>query len=214
MKAENLAGEEWSPAIPARYIAQVKQKLAEGIYRQESVRCFCGADFNDTKITDFDRYQMPYRLVMCNECCLMRATPRMSKEAYHQFYNIEYRKIYDGWEFGAKSEDEDFCFMAQMESGISFKAFTKYFNINPKTVIDLGCNMGGMLLPFRDDGAKIYGAEICNAAINYGRKHDIPIFAGGIRELAEFGIKGDLVVMQDVIEHLTDLDDLEQIHRF
>ena len=105
----------WSPAIPAEAIAQVCAKLADGRYPTESVRCFCGAEFDDLGFTTHDRYFIPHRMVLCQACALIRATPRMTPAAYHEFYNTEYRPIYDGWEFGELADDVSTRFMRQAQ---------------------------------------------------------------------------------------------------
>ena len=210
MKSETVAGEAWSPAIPARYISSVIEKLADGRYPTERVRCFCGADFNDTVVAEKDRYFIPHRMVMCNECTLIRATPRMTAPAYEEFYNSEYRPIYDGWEFGENGQDDDFLFMIGAEGGISFKLFLDYFNIKPKTIIDIGCALGGSLLPFKEAGAKVYGVEIYEHGASYARRHGIPVFRN-IDDAAKFKIKADVIVLQDVIEHYSDLSKVSEV---
>ncbi len=208
--SKDQTGEEWSPAIPARYIAQVIAKLADGTYATEAARCFCGADFDDMVIVERDRFQIPHRTVMCRNCALIRANPRMTQKAYNQFYNNEYRPIYDGWEFREKYNDEPARFSHDIDWGSSFKGFVEYFGVKPKTVIDIGCNLGGMLIPYKEDGASVYGVEIYDGALRWADKIKIPVF-NSIEQLQEKGIKADLLIMQDVLEHFLDLDFLNLV---
>lgn len=202
----------WNLTQIAPFIGAVMQKMEQGVYATEAVRCFCGADFDDTPIVERDRYLMPHRMVLCRQCSLIRATPRMTADAYTSYYNTEYRPIYDGWQYGARADDTDYRFMRQRKEGIAFQEFLDYFNVHPQTVVDIGCNMGGLLMPFKERGLTVYGAEICDSAISYGTERGIPIIRGGIDAIAERGIKADLVVMEDVIEHLLDLRQLERLH--
>lgn len=203
-------GRGWSPAIPARYIAQVIKKLADGTYPIEPIRCICGADFDDMVVVERDRFSIPHRMVMCNKCALLRANPRMTAESYAKFYNDEYRPIYDGWEFGKHVDNDEARFMVGADVGMIFREFIKYFGIAPKVALDIGCNMGSMLLPLQDDGTTIYGIEINDHAVAYGRKMNIPIFRS-LAEARSLGIKPDLVSMMDFIEHLMDFDILDDI---
>ena len=108
---DNGNGQGWSKDSPVRHVSQVIRKLEDGTYPTEPTRCFCGADpARDTVITEFDRYTIPHRMVLCEACMLMRANPRMTQAAYTAFYNTEYRKIYDGFPYQALSEDDDFLF--------------------------------------------------------------------------------------------------------
>ena len=207
-----MGGREWSPAVPARYIAQVIQKLSTGYYPRESVRCFCGADFNDTTLVERDRFTIPHRMVMCNECALIRANPRMTKAAYEEFYNEEYRPIYDGWEFGENGQNDHFIFMRQAEDGVDFKTFLKYFGIKPRVLIDIGCNMGGFLVPFKEEGATVYGVEINRHSIAYGKSRGLS-FIESIEEAIAKGIKADVIVLEQSIEHYLDLEQIGKLHK-
>lgn len=204
-------GQGWSKGSPVRYVNQVIKKLDEGIYPTEPTRCFCGADpSNDTVITEFDRYTIRHRMVLCEACLLMRANPRMTKEAYAAFYNTEYRKIYDGFPYGERSEDDDFLFQQQSDGGIDIQRFVKAFDVSPTSVIDIGCDKGGSLMPFKDAGLAVYGVELCDRGRAYTASKGIPVFSS-LDELIAHGVKADLVILQDVIEHLLDLQELEKI---
>lgn len=202
-------GGDWDEV--AAQIGQVIRKLADGTYPTEAVRCWCGADFNDEVLTHHDRFFIPHRMVLCNECCLIRATPRMTAAAYRDFYNTEYRPIYDGWQFGRRYQDQDYLFMRQLDKGVKFKEFTDHFGVHPKTVLDVGCNMGATLRPFQDEGATVYGVDVCQASTDYGRAHGLPIQTGTMADLLAQGVQADLIVMQDFIEHLLDFDDLRLV---
>ena len=141
----------------------------------------------------------------------MRANPRMTKEAYAEFYNNEYRKIYDGFPYQEKSEDKDFLFQLAVDKGVELKKFlAKWDVINPKIVVDIGSDKGGTLMPFKDDGAEVYGIEICEDGRAYAEQKGIRCFKT-IEEAVEAGIKADLVIMQDIIEHLMDLREMEKV---
>lgn len=200
----------WTLEVPAAAIAHVIAKLADGRYPTEPVRCFCGADFDDLEITTTDRFFIPHRMVLCKACALIRATPRMTAAAYYEFYNTEYRPIYDGWEFEALADDVSTRFMRQAQQGLSFQEFLSYFGIKPTSVIEVGSNVGGLLGTFQEQGITVHGIEIDRKCRAESLKKGIPTLAS-IEEAVALGLKADVVVLKDVVEHFLDLRDLLKV---
>ena len=88
----NSNGRGWDKSSPVRYVHQIITKLMDGTYPTEETKCFCGIDPpNDSVLIENDRYAIPHRMVLCENCLLIRANPRMTKEAYAEFYNNEYQ---------------------------------------------------------------------------------------------------------------------------
>lgn len=187
----------------AYYIERVKRKQATGVYPTEPVACFCGYGGGQT-VTETDRYGFAHRMVACPRCGLLRATPRMTADAYRQFYEQEYRQIYD--DHDGEGED-DVNFGNSVERGGWLKDFLKQYDCDPKTVLELGCNAGGWLTPFVGAGATCLGVDYGADRIAYGQRHGLPIQQGGLEELEQSGIKSDLFILSHVIEHVLDLPD-------
>ena len=83
-------------------IESVRSKLKSGEYCMEHVTCPCGADVHkDLEVMKLDRYGLPHRMVICEECALIRANPRMTFESYKSFYNHEYRHIHTNVQLAA-----------------------------------------------------------------------------------------------------------------
>lgn len=201
---ETKVGE--SKISPILYrILQVKTNLQTGVYPTEQVRCFCGADFNDIVITEFDRYTIPHRMVLCKECGIIRANPRMTKEAYHDFYDKHYHSIYNVTE-GNKEVKVEEVFFQGLGKGWNFYKFIEYFDIKPDIVFDIGCNMGSYLLPFKENGSDVYGVDYCSGSVNYGRTQGLDITYGGVEELVKINKKADLIILNHVLEHFLDIE--------
>lgn len=194
---------------PLHYVAQVIRKLWDGTYPTEATRCFCGCEPNDEVLTAVDRYTIPHRMVMCNECCLIRANPRMTKEAYREFYNTEYLPIYDGFEDKNRSTDE--LFENQAKKGSEIIQFLKAneCEFEMKSVLDFGGGRGGSLIPFQEKGCKVLNVDWNAADREYAIAHGLP----SVATLEETDFKADLILMQDVIEHLPDLTYLNEIRK-
>ena len=194
------------------YQQVVCDKLLSGNYPREAVSCFCGAG-EGVQIREIDRYGIPHRLVVCEECALIRATPRMTREAYCQFYNNEYRFINhcQTTKDDPESTEDDIYVKIGYRKGQQLLNWLDDWDIEtPKTVVDWGCHVGGMLDAFSEAGAKTWGIEIDNEAAwtARGAGH---LVVSSIDELIEQGVKADLVIMQDVIEHLLDLCEVEKV---
>ena len=194
------------------YQQVVIDKLLSGEYPREDVSCFCGAG-GGIQIREFDRYEIPHRLVVCEECALIRATPRMTEKAYTQFYNNEYRYVNHCQTIKDDNETTDDGIHAKIgyQKGQALLSWLDDWDIEvPKSVVDWGCHVGGMLDAFSDAGAETWGVEIDEEAAgiaNYQGHIVVPT----IDELIKREVKVDLVIMQDVIEHLLDLNEVKKV---
>lgn len=203
------SGAGWSKDDPLRYVAQVMRKLEDGTYPTEATQCFCGGN-SEHVITERDRYTIPHRMVLCEECMLIRANPRMTEDAYKAFYNDEYRRIYDGFGYAERWNDFDYLFSIQYDKSKDLKQFLSTLDLNPMSIIDLGSDKGGTLQGFKEFGIDVYGAEWCKSSRDYANSKGIPTVES-IDDLIKQGIKADIVIMQDVIEHLMDLREMSKI---
>ena len=191
--------------VPMKMVFQVMDKLYTGEYATEEVPCPCGIQpADDTEITTKDRYGIAHRMVMCEHCLLMRATPRMTPEAYRQFYNNEYRLIYDGFPYGERMLDTEWMFQRGLKSAQIIHDLITEFDIHPKSVLEIGCDKGANLWPWMEAGATAYGIEVCDQGRVFCDTKGIKTFASLDDALAA-GIKADLLIASDLIEHLTDL---------
>ena len=198
--------------------SQVKMRLEMGVYKTEEVPCFCGAS-EYIQISTLDRYKLPHRMVLCSECALIRTNPRMTAESYEKFYNDEYRLINtnmasreaplrDAW------DEIALYWVLEVKSGEDLlKAFLDQGRPAPKKVLDFGCHYGGAMQAFRDKGAECFGIEFDLDAVKIAEERDFTVYRT-LDEAIEHGIKVDFIIMQDIIEHLTDLrGDLTKISR-
>jgi len=186
-------------------------KLASGEYPTEETKCFCGAE-EGIQIREFDRYGIPHRLLVCEECALIRATPRMTPEAYTQFYNNEYRHINSCQASDTLQLPDDAIY--EKVGGVKSKSLLEWLDdwaIDlPKIVIDWGCHVGGMLDPFAAKGCETWGIEIDVDAAEVARSKGHKVVST-IDELIALGVKANFVIMQDVIEHLCDLNEVKKV---
>jgi hypothetical protein len=192
-------------------IESVKQKLESGEYPMRETRCFCGAN-NDRELKTHDRLGIPHRVVVCLSCGIARANPCMSWLGYHNFYNNEYRKfIYRFLDEPPTHPDHETELIRQKEYKTGEWILQKVIDEDlamPKVVVDIGCYEGGVLDRFKELGAETHGVEFnVDARINCSsRGHNV---YASMDELPD--IKPDLIIMQDVVEHYLDLNELSKV---
>jgi 2-polyprenyl-3-methyl-5-hydroxy-6-metoxy-1,4-benzoquinol methylase len=194
----------------------LSEKIKSGEYPTEDVKCFCGADADEVVSTE-DRYGIPMQTVLCNECALVRVNPRLTLDAFKQFYNNEYRTLnharYLTCNILSDEEERGALFERQEVKGGNLVALTVEQDIpTPKVVVDYGCHLGGMLVPWKKKfHSEVWGIEWDEKSAEFARAQGVNVVSS-IEELIEKGIKADLVILQDVIEHFTDLRDVAKIH--
>ena len=77
-------------------------------------------------------------------------------------------------------------------------------------VLDVGCGYGFLLSYFKKDKWKCYGVEPSNYAAQIARSNGINIVAPYINYINPSKYKFDIVLLMDVMEHITDSNDLSK----
>ena len=190
--------------------AQLRSKMEVGYYKMERLPCFCGSE-KEIEITKLDRYAVTHRMVICEECALIRANPRMDAKSYEEFYNTEYRPIsfmVSGSPGNPLRDELDTIALhwvielnkAKQQIG-AFKDQGQPF---PKTMLDFGCYMGGVMQGWKEEGVEVCGVEYNLEGKQCAEERGFEVYRT-LDELIKKGRKFDLIVMQDIIEHLTDM---------
>ena len=187
-------------------VLTLNAKIKRGDYAFEKALCFCG-DNQGVEVINKDRYGIFYTMNLCPKCGVMYASPRMTKESSEEFYQTEYRDIY---EYGSDKEDE---WQLGIERANAFKNIIDDFEIKPKVVFDIGCNMGQHLSLFKDE-ADTYGVDYSSENVTYGKEKGLNLFHGGIEILEGLDKKADLIILSHVLEHFNDIgEELDRISK-
>ena len=193
----------------------ITEKIKSGEYPLEDAPCFCGSTEAEV-LTHHERYGIPAEIVLCKECALIRINPRMTQEAYTRFYNEHYRKLNSPRlltsNIGTPLEEESGVYYRQVQKGNGIlKKMMEQAIPAPKRVLDIGCHVGGMVKPFEDKfGAEIWGVEIDQDSAEKAVENGLAV-ASSVDDLVQMGVKFDFIIMQDVIEHYTDLNELRKV---
>lgn len=190
-----------SIAPSAFYALEFNLKVSAGIYSKEKVKCFCGSK-KHTKITEKDRYGIDYSLRLCTNCGILYSSPRLTNDSLKLFYKNDYRGIYsDRGEVG------------DIDNGIKdlvYRTIENYELSKPKVVFEIGCGTGSTLEQFKE--CECTGVDYDSEAIRKGKLKFLDVREGGIEILEQLGKKADLIIMNHVVEHMTDLEkDLKRV---
>jgi len=76
-------------------------------------------------------------------------------------------------------------------------------NLTGKKLLDIGCGMGQFLLLAKNAGAEVFGHDISKEAVQFVESHfGIKVFDCQIKDIIKTTGTFDIIVMNDVIEHL------------
>jgi 2-polyprenyl-3-methyl-5-hydroxy-6-metoxy-1,4-benzoquinol methylase len=160
-------------------------------------------------LSEKDRYGLYHPVKACCVCGLVQTNPRMTEDAYGEFYDSEYRLLYDGNEDYAKTR-----FESQKEKGKEVYGYlhnTIPNKLDGSDVLDIGCGPGGMPAYFQSEGHRVAGCDLDNNAVTYGKNQGIPLQEGTVEEI-DLDWKPDIVILSHVVEHfLSPVEDLIQV---
>ncbi|MBU2609590.1 MAG: class I SAM-dependent methyltransferase [Chloroflexi bacterium] len=137
---------------------------------------------------------------LCRACELVYMSPRMSEAEAAEFYQAEYRQLYQGDENPIAKD-----FATQTARADSLLSFVKLHAPAVTRHLDIGCSTGLILQGFQ----KYYccqavGIEPGDAYRTYARKQGLTVYAT-LDELKTWPeLPFDLITMSHVLEHLPD----------
>ncbi|MCB0191142.1 MAG: class I SAM-dependent methyltransferase [Anaerolineae bacterium] len=182
---------------------QVDDKVASGYYAFESVRCcVCGQrDFD--LLSEKDRYGLWMSVKICQVCGLIQTNPRMTQAAYDEFYQIEYRKLYQGED----RPTNQIFYDAYLRGRNIYNYLQPWFSrpVNEYFVLEVGCGCGGVLQAFREQGCQVKGFDPGTEYLDFGRtNYGLDLVAGTLDDLV-LHRSPDIIIYSHVFEHILDL---------
>lgn len=200
-------------ALQLKMRDQVAEKVTKGVYPLEDVVCAVCDSSKGQIISEKDRYGLKYSVKVCDDCGLVRTDPRMTQEAYNDFYNNEYRQLYVGKEVATES-----FFYTQTRKGKGIISLLDDQKLIARTdwkgkfVLEVGCGAGGLLHEFKKLGAEVLGTDLGESYINWGKKHKgLDLRTGFLKDM-QLERTPDLIIYSHVMEHILDpIDELQHV---
>jgi SAM-dependent methyltransferase len=171
--------------------------MLDGSARPEPSRSYLGVE-PDVTLGEVDRYGIPFRTVLGSNTGLLRADPYYSERFLIDLWTNHLRSLYrvPGLTHGGFLADQ----IRRAEPVLRRVAA----RLPPgSAVADVGCGMGGMLVPFKFHGCRTIGCDYGVEYADLGRSLGLDIRHGGPDALAADG-PYDLVLLAHVVQHVTD----------
>lgn len=159
-------------------------------------------------------------IVQCVKCGLVYTNPRPSEHALKECYNKNYSIL------NSINLDEILNNKCNLCCGGGYvtydlrycKSLLKDISkliIEKGKILDVGCGEGRFIKIAQDNGWQVYGQEISDEVANsIKNKYNLNVKAGNLKELNYPDNYFDVILMLNVIEHLTDpLEYLREIYR-
>lgn len=187
--------------IQKEYLKIFQNKCNTGVYKWESFKCECGNDDDFEVLSEKDRYGLSVRTVICPHCGLLMTNPRMTRESYDKFYESEYPLIYR-----AITKPDDAYFLKRVEYGNNLVDLIEKMQPVGKDVLEIGCAGGGIVKAFINRGYNGFGVDLSPIYIDYGKQKGINLRCCHSSELVKEGKMYDIIILNHVLEHFTDLE--------
>jgi len=173
---------------------------------KESVACpLCGAA-DCEPLAGIDRYAMGLATVGCRACGLVQTRPRLTAQAFDDFYRHDYRAYYQG------VVEPSAAYVRQMNKSTRLAATVAWLReagaLDERlAVLDVGCSEGTLFAALRAGGftGPLLGVEPNEAFRTYAAKaHGAEIVASEEAMPAEWRGRVGLGTMIHVLEHVAD----------
>jgi len=187
----------------------------------ETVRCdLCGSSDFILKFTATStEFKEAFRLVECQNCGLVYLNPRPTKSEISKYYPQENYYAYQGL------EDKEWNNFRQKVKNFILESQPGYVNDQPflrsliwfffqrnlmiqvphvqsGRILDVGCGNGFFLKWLKEHGWETYGVEISEKACQVAQKNGLKVFNGELTEAKYPSDYFDVVVMNQVLEHV------------
>lgn len=187
--------------IQRDYIRRYNEKCERGEYTFRKRKCECeNGDFE--VIAQKDRYGIPLDTVICRNCGLIMTSPCLDDASNNSFYDGEYHYIYR-----AETTPSDERFEERKKDAKRIIDFIqRHTGIGSGSVLEIGCADGGNISAFNESGYTATGIDLSHTYVEYGKRKGLDLYCSDATTFSQKGQKFDLIVLNHVLEHFTDLE--------
>ena len=177
-----------------------RKKCESGEYRFRKCKCECGSSDLEV-IAKKDRYGIPMDTVICRNCGLITTNPRLDDDSNNRFYDDEYPFIYRAEE----APSEEVFLDRKRAAGSIISYIQKHTGMTSGSVLEIGCADGRNVAAFSENGYDACGIDLSHTYVEFGKKRGLNLFCCDAATFEKEGLKFDLIVLNHVIEHFTDI---------
>ncbi|MFH1641373.1 MAG: class I SAM-dependent methyltransferase [Nanoarchaeota archaeon] len=189
---------------------QVIDKLNNKEYELKKVSCAICNSRNFEQLSEKERFGIPLSVVICKICGLVQTNPRMSKEAYNNFYNNEYKILFDK----IHGSDELYYRIIKKRARCIYSYIQDYLKteIKNKFVVEIGTGVGGILSYFKEKGNEVYGVDLTQRCVHFCKKKGLNVELGSTEKLGKLKKSPDILIYSHILEHIPEpLEELRKI---
>lgn len=145
-------------------------------------------------------------VVSCNNCGFLYQNPRFNKKFYNDYYTHHYRNVIFGNSNPSLELVQDQInelVQDQIKRGEMLYNSIRSHIPEPGNLLDVGSSVGGMMLPFIENGWNALGTDPDVGYVNYGKNNlGLPVISVGAEEMQLKDNNYDLIIIMGSLEHV------------
>ncbi|HEX7336626.1 MAG TPA: class I SAM-dependent methyltransferase [Gemmatimonadales bacterium] len=204
--AFSLAGAPSVPLTPTQAAARDAILRRDRPEDYETIDCPCGSPAGDRLLAEVDRHGLPSQNVICLACGLIRLSPRWRENRYRDFYQSEYRALYNRSTTPKSSyAGEVAANPATAERAAWIERVAGRYGLGPGArLVEIGAGAGWNLATLPQSWSRI-GYDVDQEFLAIGRAtFGLDLRYGFIEEALGEVADADLLLLSHVVEHLSD----------
>lgn len=151
-------------------------------------------DFKDFYSRVSPKNNKTINVVICKNCGTIQVRPRPDEKETLAYYTDKTYRV-------EKPVDNDAVHLKLLRRGERILTELKKHNYVISSVLEIGCGIGSILQPFKENGSKILGYELNAEEVEYGKAKGLNLIIGTIDDVPK-GKKFDVIIYSHLIEHL------------
>lgn len=183
----------------------IRELRAGSIKVERNRKCLCGSA-RLRKLSEKDRFGLPFGNFICIECGLVSLSPRMAPDSLAEYYGSIYHPLICGVPAGTVIED----LVNEGQGRRIFDFISPHIRKRDLKVCDVGAASGSALVEFRERASEkglrcaLYACEYEEGYLRRARERGIKAVRGGPHSLASLGTGFDVIILSHVLEHFHD----------
>ena len=139
-------------------------------------------------------------VVSCKKCGFLFQNPRLNEQFYEDYYKKNYRNLL----FKRSEPSEDFI-NDQLLRGKKLFEFIRKFIPKKGKILDVGCSVGCMLIPFIKYGWEAFGTDLDTDFVKFGKERlGLPLEDVKAENMILEENSYDLIIIMGSLEHIYD----------